>query len=296
MPQLQRQPTKRVRMTGRSRIDLSLSRVRVLVLGSLVTALVACSTVQTTKPGVVGVDRQQIMSPLVSEKELEQGSAQAYADVVSKAKTEGALNVDPAQTAKVRSIAERLIARAGIFRDDISGWKWDVNVIESPQINAWAMPGGKMAVYSGIIETLQLSDDELAAIMGHEIAHVLREHGRERASRAAGQNLAINILGALSGAGATTQQLANAAAEVAFALPNSRVQETEADRVGIELAARAGFDPRAAVTLWEKMARQAGGSNGPAFLSTHPSPESRTEDLRVLAQKVLPLYEQARLN
>lgn len=258
------------------------------------TALVACSSVQTTRPGVVGVERRQVVSSSISEEQLEAGSATAYAEVLSESRAKGALNSKPQQVARVRAIADRLIAKAGVFRDDAAQWQWEVNVIDSEEINAWAMPGGKMAVYTGIIDKLRLTDDELAAIMGHEISHVLREHSRERASRAQGQNLLVGVLGALVGASASTQQLANAAAEVAFALPNSRVQESEADTIGIELAARAGYDPRAAVSLWEKMARATESGSGPAFLSTHPSPTTRIDDLRALVPKVMPLYEQAR--
>lgn len=258
----------------------------------LTAAVVACSSVKTTAPGVVGIDRKQYMSPLVSERQLEQGSLQAYTQVIGEARSKGALNVDSQQTQRVQTIARRLIDHVGVFRQDAATWNWEANVIESEQINAWAMPGGKMAVYSGIIEKLNLTDDELAAIMGHEISHALREHGRERASSAANQSLIAGIIGAGLGS-QDAQQLANVALKVAVGLPNSRVQESEADRMGLELSARAGFDPRAAVTLWQKMAKASGGQSQPAFLSTHPSPDDRIEDLRALAEKVMPLYRAA---
>ena len=260
----------------------------------LVTGVVACTSVQTTSPGTVGVERKQLMSKLVSEEQLEQGSAQAYSEIIGQAREKGELNADPDQLARVRAIARRLIAATPVFRNDATSWSWDTNVIESDQINAWAMPGGKIAVYSGIIEKLALTDDELAAIMGHEIAHVLREHGRERASRSGTASLALEVLGTLSGAAPTTQQLANAATEIAFNLPNSRLQEREADRIGVELAARAGYNPAAAVSLWKKMALASGSNRAPQFLSTHPSPESRTEDLEALSSRVMPLYKKAR--
>jgi predicted Zn-dependent protease len=155
------------------------------------------------------------------------------------------------------------------------------------------MPGGKIAVYTGIIDKLKLTDDELAAIMGHEIAHALREHGRERASRAAGQGLLVSVVGAATGIGDGGQQLANMALQVAVALPNSRTQETEADRIGVELAARAGYDPRAAVTLWQKMGALSGGASQPGFLSTHPSHAQRIDDLRDYSARVMPLYQAA---
>ncbi len=268
---------------------------RALAAPLAAAALVAaCSSVQTTRPGAVGVDRQQLMSPLVSEAQLTQGAAQAYQQVIGQARTKGQLNRDGRDVQRVRGIAQRLIPHTAVFRPDAPKWKWETNVIESEEVNAWAMPGGKIAVYTGIIDKLKLTDDELAAIMGHEIAHALREHGRERASQAATQGLAVSVIGAATGVGGLGQQMAEMALQVTFGLPNSRVQETEADRMGVELAARAGYDPRAAVTLWEKMGRLSEGSASPRWLSTHPTHADRIADLRVYAQKVMPLYQQAR--
>jgi predicted Zn-dependent protease len=187
----------------------------------------------------------------------------------------------------------RLIPATTAFRPDATRWPWEVHVIQDNQLNAWAMPGGKMVVYSGLIEKLRLTDDELAAIMGHEIAHSLREHARERVSQEMATNLGIGIAGAVLGFGQVGQQLADALAQVTFTLPHSRGQETEADRIGVELAARGGFEPHAAVSVWQKM-QQAAGSGGPQFLSTHPSPENRLADLKVYADRVTPLYQQAR--
>ena len=263
-----------------------------------VTTLGACTTAQTTKPGVIGLDRTQRFSPLVSESELEQGAAQAYQQVLSKEKAQGNLNTDAAMTRRVKSIAQRIIPQVGAFREDARGWNWETNVIESDDLNAWAMPGGKIAFYSGIIDTLKLTDAEIAAIMGHEIAHALREHSRERASEQALSSLALNggvLIGSvltgsdLSGLG----QGAQMAYQLSVGLPNSRAHETEADRVGIELMARAGYDPRAAINVWRKMAQASGGGGGPQFLSTHPSPESRIADLTQYAARVMPLYQQA---
>ncbi len=265
---------------------------RLALSGALVAAMLACTSVKTTAPGSVGIDRKQYMSPLVSEAQLEQGSLQAYTQVIGEARSKGALNVDANQTRRVQTIAKRLIAQVGIYRQDAAKWQWEANVIESDDLNAWAMPGGKMAVYSGIIEKLQLTDAELAAIMGHEISHALREHGRERASTAANQQIIAGIIGAATGSPGG-QQLADMALRVAVGLPNSRVQESEADRMGLELSARAGYDPRAAVSLWQKMAKATSGGGTPAFLSTHPSPEDRIEALRTLAEQVMPLYRAA---
>jgi predicted Zn-dependent protease len=156
------------------------------------------------------------------------------------------------------------------------------------------MPGGKIAVYTGLIERLQPGDDELAAVMGHEIAHALREHGRERVSQAQAQGMIIGVLGAVAGVSRGGMELTQLLVDLTLNKPNSREHETEADRIGVELAARAGYDPRGAITLWEKMGRLDGG-HPPEFLSTHPSPSTRIADLRVYAGKVLPLYEAQRL-
>jgi predicted Zn-dependent protease len=150
-----------------------------------------------------------------------------------------------------------------------------------------------MAVYSGLAERLQASDDELAAVMGHEIAHALREHGRERASQALAQGIGIAVVGAVLGVSEGAQDLTQTVLDLTFNLPNSRTDEQEADRIGVELAARAGYDPRAAITLWEKM-QKSGGGQPPQFLSTHPSHATRIADLRTYAARVMPLYEQAR--
>lgn len=257
-------------------------------------ALAACSTVQTTEGGTIGVDRTQRMSPLVSEAQLAQGAKAAYAEILTKEKSEGDLNADPKMTARVRAIAQRLIPQTGVFRADAPKWPWEVNVIRSDELNAWAMPGGKIAFYSGIIDKLNLTDDEIAAIMGHEIAHALREHARERASEQATTGLVIGVGSALLGGGQTGADLTQMAYHTVFGLKHSRQHETEADRIGVELAARAGYDPRAAMSLWEKMGKASGGGGGPEFLSTHPSPDSRISDLRNYASRVMPLYEKAK--
>jgi len=169
-------------------------------------------------------------------------------------------------------------------------WKWSVAVIDEPTLNAWCMPGGKMAIYTGIISKLKLTDDEIAQIMGHEISHALLGHGRERMSRAIAMQGGMT-LGSIV-AGRDLSVLAPVA-DVALTLPNSREGESEADRYGIELAARAGYDPRAAVRLWEKMSA-ASGNGVPVFLSTHPSPTNRIQALNALVPQMMPLYEKAR--
>ena len=253
--------------------------------------LAGCQSVNTTQPGTVGVERKQNM--LVSSNAVNRSAEKAYAQVLAEAQKKGQLNRDAAQLQRVRAIANRLTPQTGAFRADAPGWKWEVNVITSKDVNAWCMPGGKIAFYTGLIERLQATDDEVAAVMGHEIAHALREHGRERASQAVAQSVGISVVGALFRVPGGAQDLTQTVIDLTFNLPNSRTDEVEADRIGVELAARSGFDPRAAVTLWQKM-QQTGGGQPPQFLSTHPSHASRIADLQGYAAKVMPLYEAAR--
>lgn len=252
--------------------------------------LTACQTVQTTHAGAVGVERKQSM--LVSAREMDQASAQTYQKVLQQAAQKNALNRDKGQVDRVRAVAARLIPVTGVFRPDAPGWHWEVNVLSSKELNAWCMAGGKIAFYTGIIEKLDLSDDEIAAIMGHEISHALREHARERASQAMVTNIGVSVLGAALGVGRAGTDLFGTVAKVTFELPNSREHEIEADRMGVELAARGGYDPRAAISLWQKMARVS-GEQPPQWLSTHPSNQSRQADLAQYAARVMPLYEQA---
>jgi predicted Zn-dependent protease len=255
-----------------------------------VILLAACESVSTTAPGAIGVERKQTM--WVSEAEVEQSASQAYASELRKARQKGQLNADAAQTRRVRAISKWLIEQTIVFRPDAASWKWDVNVQKSDELNAYCMPGGKIMVYSGLIEKLKLSDAELATVIGHEMAHALREHSREAVSRAYAEQLGLGALGALAGLGTDSVQLAGMITNVTFTLPRSRVQESEADRVGLELMARAGYDPQAALTLWQKMG-QANQNGPPAFLSTHPASSTRLEDLRSLLPRVQPLYDAA---
>jgi len=266
-------------------------RINRMALVLAAFTLAGCKSVQTTEPGVVGVDRKQNM--LVSSDAVNSSAETNYRKLISQAASRGELNRDPAQVARVRGIAQRLIPQTRVFRADAPAWHWEENVITSKDVNAWCMPGGKIAVYTGLIDRLQATDDEIAAVLGHEIAHALREHGRERASQAMAQGIGVAVVGGALGMGGGAQDLTQLVLDLTFNLPNSRVDETEADRIGVELAARAGFDPRAAVTLWQKMAK-LGGAQPPQFLSTHPSHATRINDLRGYAEKVMPLYEAAR--
>jgi predicted Zn-dependent protease len=262
------------------------------------TLLTSCTPIQTTKAGAVGVERKQYA--LLSAKQVEGMAAQSYVTTLKEADKKQKLNPDWQQTERVRGIANRLIAQTSVFRADAANWKWEVNVQESPDVNAYCMPGGKIMVYTGLIEKLNATDDEIAAVMGHEIAHALREHGRERISEAYAQQIGLMGLAILLGSNETTKknagpmmQAATMATAVAITLPHGREQEREGDRIGLELSARAGFDPAAAITLWEKMSKQ-GGKKPPEFLSTHPSDESRIADMRRLLPIVTPLYEAAK--
>jgi predicted Zn-dependent protease len=262
------------------------------ILGAM--TLAACTT--TTEEGTVGVQRSQFI--VVSSADMEKAAAAQYQQVIQAESPKGNVNRDPKQSERVRGISTRLIPQTAVFRKDAADWKWEVNVITSPEVNAWCMPGGKIAVYTGLIEKLQITDDELAAVMGHEISHALREHSRERASQQVAAGVGATLAGVvadifLPGSGQLATQGAGAGAQVGVLLPYSRVHETEADRMGVELAARAAYDPRAAIALWQKMAK-LGGSAPPALLSTHPSNEARIKDLTEFSQKVMPLYEEAR--
>lgn len=258
---------------------------------ALVLLNAGCQSVNTTQPGTVGIERSQTM--LVSSSQINASAKKAYAQTMQQAAQKGQLNRDGRQVARVREVAGRLIQQTAAFRQDALGWQWEVNVVTSKEVNAWCMPGGKIAVYTGLLDGLKLTDAELAAVMGHEIAHALREHGRERASQAMTQGLLIGVVGTLAGVSGTTQDLSRTVLDLTFNLPNSRQDETEADRIGVELAARAGYDPHASITLWQKMA-QKGGSSSPEFLSTHPANQTRIADLRVFSEKVFPLYERTR--
>ncbi|MEO8249991.1 MAG: M48 family metallopeptidase [Burkholderiales bacterium] len=259
---------------------------RTLALAAAVAAT-ACTTVQTTQPGAIGVTRTQRMA--ISAEQIDAAADKSYDQMLSEARTKGKLNQDSQMVARVRRISQRLIAQVGSFRPDALQWKWEINLFQSDDVNAFCMAGGKIGVYSGLITKLDLTDDELAAVLGHEIAHALREHVREQVSAQYAQQIPLLVLGAVTGSDALTQ-LGGMVTQVTLGLPRSRQAEREADDIGVELAARAGYDPRAAIGLWQKM-EKLGGAKGPEFLSTHPSNASRQQDLAEAAQVVMPLYQ-----
>jgi Zn-dependent protease with chaperone function len=197
------------------------------------------------------------------------------------------------QVQRLRRIAQRLIPHTPTWNGRATQWKWEVNLIESPQINAFCMPGGKIAFYTGILEKLQLSDDESAMIMGHEMAHALREHARARVAKSSATNIGLRLGAQLLGLGQLGDMAAGMGAQL-LTLRFSREDETEADLVGLELAARSAYQPRASVTLWQKMTSVNGGAGGPGFLSTHPPGPNRIRELEANVPRVQGLYEQAR--
>jgi predicted Zn-dependent protease len=231
---------------------------------------------------------------IVPEETAIASSQTAYIQMLSPLQKQGKLDNDPAVTQRVVTITERLVPHAIKYRPETAEWQWSVKVIDDPKtVNAWCMAGGRMAFYTGLIVALKPTDDEIAQVMGHEIAHALAKHQAEKMSQSMAQQVGLNVVGVLAGPkfSGLAMQAANSAAQVALSLPNSREAESEADRIGIELAARAGYDPRSAVTLWQKMAQVSGGAGKSDFLSTHPAPEKRQEALTALVPQMLPYFE-----
>ena len=241
----------------------------------------------------VDVGQASALRNLVPAQQLEGAAAQQYSQMLAEARAKNALAPDShPQLLKLRTIARQLIPHATPWNDRSSRWQWEVNLIGSSQINAFCMPGGKIAFYTGILDKLRLNDDEQAMIMGHEMAHALREHARARLAKTQATGLGLSIGAQLLGLGDLGNMAANLGTQL-LSLKYSRDDETEADLVGLELAARGAYRPQASVTLWEKMAAQGGG-NGPGFLSTHPSGPNRIRELQANVPKVQGLYEQAR--
>ncbi|MBU6322991.1 MAG: hypothetical protein RLZZ202_607 [Pseudomonadota bacterium] len=266
---------------------------------TVISVLVACcllvACANTSRPGVVGVERSQFM--MISAAQIDRMSAISYEQQAKAAQKKKILITSGPEYERLKTIANRLIPQTAVFRDDTRNWNWGLQLIDSPIVNATCAPGGRITFYSGIINKLNLTDDEIAAIMGHEIAHAVREHGREQVSQALAQNIISNVALAAAGAGsAQSIDAANQIMQYVLVLPNSRQNEREADAIGLELAARGGYDPRAAITLWQKMSKESQGKNPPEFLSTHPSNENRIKDLSALIPKVMPLYEAAKRN
>ncbi len=267
-------------------------------LPALVLALALAGPAFTAEPpSSEGVDVKKSRLLLLPKSTVENSSAQQYAQMMRGAAQKNALNADRQQVERLRGIARSLIPPAARFNPDAARWRWEVNLISSRSVNAFCMPGGKIAFFTGIISALQLTDDEVAIIMGHEIAHALLEHGRARMSEQVLKSVGVSVAAMLLNLGQVSTTVLSRAADLAVTLPFSRQHETDADLVGMELAARAGYDPAAAVNVWRKMGKLAarpGGAQPPPFLSTHPSNENRIRDIEASLPRVLPLYAAAK--
>ena len=244
-------------------------------------------------PGVrADVGKESTFTRLVPAEQVEQAATQQYAQMMRKAADQRALGPDNhPQVQRLRAIAQRIIPFTEAWNPRARQWRWEVNLLGSQDLNAFCMPGGKIAFFYGILAQLQLSDDEVAAIMGHEVAHALREHARERMGKTAATRIGASVLSAFLGLGGTGDALLNMGSQL-LTLKFSREDESEADIVGMELAARAGYDPQAGVTLWQKMLAANKGAP-PQFLSTHPSGATRIQDIEAKLPKVAPLYAAA---
>ncbi len=241
----------------------------------------------------VQVDEASTLRKLVPAGELEAAAGQQYSQMIAQARQQGALAPEGhPQLQRLRAIAQDLVPFAARWNDRARGWRWEINLIGSKQINAFCMPGGKIAFFTGILNQLDLTDDEAAMVMGHEMAHALREHARARIAKTQGTSIGLSVLSQVLGLG----QLGSIAADVGtqlLSLRFSRDDEIDADLVGLELAARGAYRPQSAISLWEKMGRASGGSGGPAFLSTHPRGPERIARLQENVPRVQGLYEQA---
>ncbi|WP_011296382.1 M48 family metallopeptidase [Cupriavidus necator] len=228
---------------------------------------------------------------IVPVEVIEQQAAQEYEQIKQEAIAKHALAGDSnAQLQRLRAIGKRLLPETTRWNERARQWQWEINLIGSKQVNAFCMPGGKIAFYTGLLEQLKLTDDEIAMAMGHEIAHALQEHARERAAKSEITNLGANVVSQLFGFGNLGNMALGTGAHL-LTLRFSRADESEADLIGMDIAARAGYDPRAAVTLWQKMAKVT--QSGADFLSTHPSGRTRIADLEKHMPEVLPLYARA---
>ncbi len=258
--------------------------------GFLALAGAAAATPALSQVDVGGESR---VKGLVPAEELEAASTQQYAKMMAEARAKGALAPEShPQLQRIRHIASRLIPQSVQWNDRARQWRWEVNLIGSNQLNAFCMPGGKIALYTGLLDQLRLDDNEAAMVMGHEMAHALREHARARIAKTQGTGALLSIGAALFGLGQLGDVAANVGTQL-LTLKFSREDEIEADLVGLELAARGAFVPEASISLWQKMGQASGGNGGPAFLSTHPAGPERMRRLQENVPRVRGLYQQA---
>jgi Zn-dependent protease with chaperone function len=271
--------------------------MKTLLAATLLVLACAFPALAAEAPAHEGVDVKKSRLLLLPKSTVENSSAQQYGQMMRAAAQQGALNTDRQQVERLREIARKLIPPAARFNPDAQRWRWEVNLISAKTVNAFCMPGGKIAFYSGIITALKLTDDEVAMIMGHEVAHALLEHGRARMSEQFLKQAGIGIVASLANLGQLSTSALAQVANVAITLPFSRHHETDADLVGMELAARAGYDPRAAANVWRKMSQlsaQSGSAQPKEFASTHPAHATRIREIEANLPKVMPLYESAR--
>ena len=266
------------------------------LLGSALAALLLSACAAESGPareGGVQVGGNSAFANLVSAQEVEVSATQQYAQMMSQASKQKALMpANHPQVVRLRAIATQIIPHAVAWNPRAKDWKWEVNLVNSDQINAFCMPGGKIAFFSGILDQLKLTDDEAAMVMGHEIAHALREHARERMGKGAATSIGANIFSQLFGLGELGQTVTSYGAQL-LTLRFGREDESEADLVGMEIAARAGYNPRAGVTLWQKMGANNKGAP-PEWLSTHPSGSTRIAEIEANLPRVMPFYEASR--
>jgi predicted Zn-dependent protease len=269
--------------TGRAKA----ARAVLWTLAAAVALVSGCAS--STMPGAVGVGRPQLLT--VPAEQVDGAAAAGYFKLSGAAGSAGKLNTDPALTARVKAVAQRLVAEVGAFRPDAAKWHWEMNVFDSDQLNAFCVPGGKIGVYSGLVRRLELSDDELAAVLGHEIAHALREHTREQVSQA---DLSSTIVDVIASSGLRYSGVASVLTDFGSAylvrLPFSRQMESEADLIGLELMARAGYDPRLASNLWRKLQAQEGTPASAEFFASHPSNEFRIDQVEAATPRVMSVY------
>jgi predicted Zn-dependent protease len=279
----------KLRALFRSEVIHAMGRAGQAWLLAVLLATLPVSAAWAQREGV-DVGRSSSLAGLVPAADVEKAANQQYHELLQQAASKRALAQpgDP-QLERVRAVAQRLIPHALAWNPRAATWRWEVNLIRTNSVNAFCMPGGKIAVFTGIMGQLQLTDDELAMVIGHEMAHALREHARERIAKSAATNIGANIISQVLGLGQLGQTLTGYGAQL-LSLRFSRGDESEADLVGMEIAARAGYDPRAAISLWQKMGR-ASKNAPPEWLSTHPSGASRIAELERNLPRVMPLYE-----
>ena len=275
---------------NRSAFALRETSRRLLSLG--VVSLALASPWALAREGVDVSKQHSGFARLVPADQVEAAAQQQFAQMASQAKAQNALLPENhPQVVRLKAIAQRIIPYTLEWNSRARQWQWQVMALNSKELNAFCMPGGKIAFYTGILEKLKLTDDETAMIMGHEMAHALREHARERMGKTSATQIGASLLSSLLGLGSTGDTLLNMGGQL-LTLKFSRANESEADLVGMELAARAGYDPRAGISLWKKMAAASNGAP-PQWLSTHPASGTRIQEMEAAMPQVMPLYERA---